>query len=122
MIVTSVEHDRARDAGDLIERIAGGAADAVALAAADLAADARDRVHELRASVRPLPSELADSIAVTAMGLQAEVRASAGHAAAVEFGTRTMVARPFLGPAAEFLRGTLAARLAAHLRAVIRGL
>lgn len=122
MITTAVERTEVRPAQDLVRRLTAGAAEAVAGAAADLADDARARVYDLRSPDRPLPSALADSIAHSALGLEAEVRASARHAASVEFGTLRMAARPFLGPAAEMMRGHLAVRLAAQLRRAIRGL
>ncbi|MFZ5610178.1 MAG: hypothetical protein ACOY99_11290 [Pseudomonadota bacterium] len=70
-----------------------------------VAMDARTNVLAGRDPARPLPSTLAESIAVIEDGAAVKVVAAAPHAGFVEFGTARQPARPFLGPAA------LAARL-----------
>lgn len=91
-------------------------------AAEEIRDEARARVMELRNPARPLPSRLAESIHVAGgNGPEVLVRADAPHAAAVEFGTRHMAPRPYLSPAAEGARGTLAGRLARALLAAFGG-
>ena len=51
--------------------------------------------------------ELRGSISVSRGGLESRVVAACGHAAAVEFGTSRMPARPFMQPAAESARAEM---------------
>lgn len=119
----AINCERAGDFRALVPGIEAALAEELGAVAADIRDDARERVMELRAAERPLPSALAESIAVADGGdlLSVLVRADAPHAAAVEFGTRHMPPRPFLQPAAEGARGGLAGRVARALRAAFRG-
>ena len=64
-----------------------------------VAEEARRNVARNRDPQRPLPSTLADRIAVVPEASGADVVAAAPHAPFVEFGTRRMPAEPFLHPA-----------------------
>lgn len=124
-----IEYDRAGGLGRLLPAVESHVADALAAVAGDIRDEARERVLELRAAARPLPSELAESIAVAgeadglsgADALSLAVRADAAHAGAVEFGTRHMPPRPFLMPAAEGARASFAGRVARALLAAFQG-
>jgi len=69
-----------------------------------LAAAAQRAVLIQRDPRRPLPSRLAESIHVVAVGDAIQVVASADHAVSVEFGTRSRPARPFMRLAIEQVR------------------
>ena len=64
-----------------------------------IADDARANILRQRASERPLPSRLAESVFVRAQLGSVLVGASAPYATLVEFGTRNQPAEPFLFPA-----------------------
>lgn len=70
-----------------------------AVRAVSLAADAACETARSLAAVDT--GELRGSISAVHNGLEARVAAACGHAAAVEFGTSRMPARPFMQPAAE---------------------
>lgn len=118
-----IDCDGAGGLGRLLPVVEGHVAEELAAVAGDIRDEARERVMALRATTRPLPSELAESIAVMggADGLAVTVRADAAHAGAVEFGTRHMPPRPFLMPAAEGARGAFAGRVARALLSAFRG-
>lgn len=113
--------DRTGDFAALATALNARVAATLEQAAADIRDDARARVMALRNPARPLPSRLAESIDLAAGTdrLEVLVRADAPHAAAVEFGTRHMAPRPYLSPAAEGARGTLAARIDRALKAAL---
>lgn len=110
---------RRTDLEDVASNMSQGVAEALLGLAEELAEEARARVLENRDPRRPLPSRLADSISVETADGEAVVRAAAPHAAFVEFGTRHVPARPFLGPATARLRGDIAARLAGVVRQLL---
>lgn len=59
--------------------------------------------------------DLKGSIAVSGDGLSGQVSAGSAHAGFVELGTAKMAAQPFLYPAFSAVKGTVAAKIAAHL-------
>ena len=82
----------------------------------DIAAAARSRVQTQRATDRPGPSRLAESISVELRPAGADVAAAAPHAVFVEFGTSNMPAEPFLGPSFDEQLGQIANALRAGPR------
>ncbi len=105
----------------ILDQLGGVAGEAVLGLAEELADEARTRVMEQRHPDRTLPSTLADSIIVESTENGAAVRATASYAPYVEFGTRRMAARPFLAPAAEYMRGIEGNAIADALRRLLRG-
>lgn len=108
----------------ILDQLGGVAGEAVLGLAEELADEARARVIEQRDPDRPLPSALADSITVESDGYGALVRSDAPYAPYapyVEFGTRRMAARPFLAPAAEYMRGVMGTSIANAIRKLLRG-
>lgn len=103
-------------------QIVAGVSDALLGLAEEVAEDARTRVLDQRDPARPLPSALADSIQAVKDGMQAVVYTDAPYAIYVELGTRRQPARPFLGPAAERLRGRMGERITASLRRLLAGI
>ncbi len=101
-----------------LERLAGPALRAATGAAIQrgaqaLAEAARDAAGDGR---------LADGIDAVATGPQAaEVRSTAPHAAAIEYGSARSPGRPYLRPAAARLRGAIVAAVARAVRAAGRG-
>lgn len=105
----------------ILDELRNVAGEAVLGLAEELADEARTRVMEQRHLDRTLPSTLADSIIVESTENGAAVRATASYAPYVEFGTRRMAARPFLAPAAEYMRGVAGSAIADALRRLLRG-
>lgn len=105
----------------ILDELGGAAGEAMLGFAEELADEARVRVMEQRHPTRALPSALADSIVVETTESGAAVRATAPYAPYVEFGTRRMAARPFLAPAAEYMRGVAGSAIADALRRLLRG-
>jgi len=110
-----------RDRLGILDEFGGVAGEAVLGLAEELADEARTRVMEQRHPDRALSSVLADSIIVESAEYGAAVRATAPYAPYVEFGTRRMAARPFLAPAAEYMRGIEGNAIADALRRLLRG-
>ena len=110
-----------RDRFAILDELGGVAGEAVLGLAEELAEDARARVIEQRDPARALPSALADGIVVESTAAGAVVRTAVPYAPYVEFGTRRMAARPFLTPAAEYMRGVMGGSLADAIRRLLRG-
>ena len=89
---------------------------AAALSAAESCAEAA------RALVPVDSGELRESISASQAGsMSAQVTATAGHAAMVEYGTSRMPPQPYMQPAAQQARGEFTERAAAAVRGAVRG-
>ena len=84
---------------------------------------AAEQCAEAAREVVPVDSgELRSSISASAAdAMAAEVAATAGHAAMVEYGTSRMPPRPYMQPAAEQARAALIEAATAAVRGAVRG-
>lgn len=84
---------------------------------------AAESCAEAARAVVPVDSgELRSSISASSAGsMAAQVTATAGHAAMVEYGTSRMSPQPYMQPAAEQARAALIEAAAAAVRGAVRG-
>lgn len=79
-------------------------------------AEACAEIQTLAQDMCPVDSgDLKGSISASGGGLSGQVSAGSGHAGFVELGTAKMAAQPFLYPAFSAVKGSVAAKIAAHM-------